>query len=93
MATNKVENNELIAVRVPVGDCWKLVDDPKNTVHKSLTDVLEAWFTKNGEKAEFRLSPLDSKIYVIRNEKKVIPTEPIKKYNIYGDEMDKLNSY
>ena len=42
-----------------------------------------AWFDKNQEKADFRLSPLDSKVYVIRTENKT--PEPPKRYNIYGD--------
>jgi hypothetical protein len=54
-------------------------------IHKSLTDALEAWFEANQEKAEFRLAPLDSKLYVIRTEEKEIKPEPVKRFNIYGD--------
>jgi hypothetical protein len=85
MKVEKVEYNELIAVRVPPSDRWKLVDDKTETIHKSLTDALEAWFETNQEKAEFRLAPLDSKIYVIRNEEREIQPEPAKRYNLYGD--------
>jgi hypothetical protein len=79
----QVEFNELIANRQAPGDNWVLVGDSTNTVYNSLTEVLEVWFDKNQEKAEFRLSPLDSKIYVIRTENK--KPEPPKRYNIYGD--------
>jgi hypothetical protein len=79
----QVEFNELIAERVPPGDKWLLVGDSTKTVYNSLTEVLEAWFEKNQEKAEFRLAPLDSKVYVIRTESK--KPEPPKRYNIYGD--------
>jgi hypothetical protein len=79
----QVEFNELIAERVPPGDKWLLVGDSTKTVYNSLTEVLEAWFEKNQEKAEFRLAPLDSKVYVIRTESKT--PEPPKRYNIYGD--------
>jgi hypothetical protein len=79
----QVEYNELIAERVPPGDKWLLVGDSTKTVYNSLTEVLEAWFEKNQEKAEFRLAPLDSKVYVIRTESKT--PEPPKRYNIYGD--------
>jgi len=82
-----IEYNELIATRVPPGDQWVLVDDKSKVIHKSLTDALEAWFEKNQIKAEFRLAPLDSKLYVIRNEEKEIQPEPAKRYNIYGDPM------
>jgi len=85
METKIVEHNELIAVRVPPSDRWKLVEDKTETIHKSLTDALEAWFDMNQEKAEFRLAPLDSKLYVIRNEIKEIQPEPVKRFNIYGD--------
>jgi hypothetical protein len=85
MRVEKVEYNELIATRVPPGDQWVLVNDKNKVIHKSLTDALEAWFETNQEKAEFRLAPLDSKIYVIRSEEKEIQPEPIKRFNIYGD--------
>jgi hypothetical protein len=85
MKVEKVEYNELIATRVPPGDQWVLVNDRNKVIHKSLTDALEAWFEMNQEKAEFRLAPLDSKIYVIRNEEREIQPEPAKRYNLYGD--------
>lgn len=85
MQIEKVEYNELIATRVPPGDQWVLVGDKSKVIHKSLTDALEAWFEKNQEKAEFRLAPLDSKLYVIRSEEKEIQPEPVKRFNIYGD--------
>ena len=74
---------ELIATRVPPGDKWTLVND--KVIHNSLTEALEAWFSKAGEKAEFRLAPLDSKLYVIRTEEVEIKPEPPKKFSIYGD--------
>ena len=86
MKTEMIEYNELIANRVKgQGDTWILVDDKTQTIHKSLTDVLEAWFDKKQEKVEFLLAPLDSKIYVTRSEEKEIQPEPIKRFNIYGD--------
>jgi len=83
MKTEVKEFNELIATRVPPGDQWSLVDDSK--VYKSLTDALQAWFEKTGEKAEFRLAPLDSKLYVIRNKEVEIKPPPVKSYSLYGD--------
>ena len=79
----QVEFNELIANRQAPGDNWVLVGDESKTIYSSLTSVLEAWFDKNQEKAEFRLAPLDSKVYVIRTENKKL--ELPKRYNIYGD--------
>jgi hypothetical protein len=47
--------------------------------------VLEAWFEKTGEKAEFKLNPIGGKAYVIRTEEvEVKPIAP-KKFNMYGD--------
>jgi hypothetical protein len=85
METQVVEHLELIATRVPPSDRWVLVGDTKKVVHPSLTDALEAWFEKNQEQVEFRLAPLDSKLYVIRTEEKTIEPEAPKRYNLYGD--------
>ena len=86
METQVVETLELLANRVKgKGDSWILVGDTKKVVHPSLTDTLEAWFEKNQEQVEFRLAPLDSKLYVIRTEEKTIEPEPVKRYNLYGD--------
>ena len=74
---------EVIANRVPPGDRWTLVGD--KTIHNSITETLEAWFQKTGEKAEFRLAPLQGKLYVIRTEEVEITPEPPKQFSIYGD--------
>jgi|TARA_B100001093_G_scaffold134438_1_gene126981 hypothetical protein len=87
METQVVEINELIATRVPPGDRWVLVNDEKEIIHESITDALESWFDKNQEKVEFRLAPLDSKLFAIRSEEEEILPEPTKRYNIYGDPM------
>ena len=79
----KQEFLELIATRIPPGDSWTLSGD--KVIHKSLTEALEAWFQKTGEKAEFRLAPLDSKLYVIRSEEIEIKEPESKKFSIYGD--------
>ena len=79
----KQEFLELIANRQAPGDSWVLVGD--KVIHKSLTEALEAWFEKTGEKVEFRLAPLDSKIYAIRSEEVEIKEPEAKKFSIYGD--------
>tara|TARA_B110000211_G_scaffold58929_1_gene65974 strand:- start:2548 stop:2829 length:282 start_codon:yes stop_codon:yes gene_type:complete len=76
---------DLIAERVKPGDRWRLVNDHDSVVHKSLTDVLEAWFSINQEEVSFRLDPLDSKLYAIRTEEVEIKPEPIKTFSIYGE--------
>ena len=79
------EHNEIIAVRVSPGDRWKLVNDTRKVIHNSLTETLEAYFMETKQKCEYRLAPIDSKLYVIKTiEEEVIPPTP-KGFNIYGD--------
>ena len=87
METQTIETDQLIAQRVPPGDNWVLVDDKTETVYSSITDTLEAWFDKTGMKVEFRLAPLNSKLYaILKDEEEIIP-EPTKRYNLYGDPL------
>ncbi len=86
METKVIEHNELIANRIAPGDNWILVDDSKKIIHKSITDTLEAYLVKTGFKGEYRLAPLDSKLYAIKTSEEEIKPEPIKRYNNYGDE-------
>ena len=88
MKTEILEQNELIAVRVPPGDNWKLTNSQggtQGTTYTSLTDTLEAWFQKTGEAVHFRLEPLNSKLYAIRTEEIEIKPEPIKTFSLYGE--------
>lgn len=79
------ESLELIAVRVPPGDKWRLTNDTRKIIHNNLTETLEAYFNETKFKGEYRLAPLDSKLYAIKVvEEEVIP-EPIREFNIYGD--------
>ena len=83
--TEIVEQNILIANRVPPGDRWRLADDPKGKVHASITDALEAYMHKSGFEGHYRLEPLSSKLYAISSEEIEIKPEPIKRYSIYGE--------
>ena len=80
-----IEHNELIAIRVPPGDKWSLVGDPKREVFKTLTDTLEAFFHQTGFKGAYRLDPLDSKLYAIQTHEEEIVKEQPKEYGIYGE--------
>jgi len=85
METQQVEHNILIAERQPPGDNWKLVNGDE-TVYSSITDVLEAYFEKTGDKCNFRLEPLNSKLFAIKStDEPLPPPPPPKRYNIYGD--------
>jgi len=83
MEKSKKEYYKLIANRVPPGDRWTLVNESE--IYNSLTEVLEAWFSKTNEKAEFKLNPIGGTIHVIRTEEVEIKPIPPKKFNIYGD--------
>ena len=74
------EINELIATRVAgKGDTWKLIEG--GTEYPSLTETLEAYFQKTEHKGSFRLEPLNSKLFAIKQGN----AEPPKRFNIYGD--------
>ena len=78
------EINELIATRVAgKGDMWKLIEG--DTEYPSLTETLEAYFQNTGDKCNFRLEPLNSKLFAIFTETEEIKPEPPKRFNIYGD--------
>lgn len=85
MATKITEHNEMIARRVPPGDRWTLINDTRKVIHNTLTETLEAYFLETKFKGEYRLAPLDSKLYAIKSiEEEIIPPAP-KGFNIYGD--------
>jgi hypothetical protein len=79
------EVNEVIATRVPPGDRWTLRTDSRKIIHNSLTEALEAHFMETKQKCEYRLAPMDSKLYVIKTVEEDIVPEPPKGFNIYGD--------
>jgi hypothetical protein len=78
------EVNLVIAKRIK-GDTWKLVDGD-DTIYSSLTNTLEAYFQKTQFKGDFRLSPANSVLHAITTEEKIIKPEPVKKFNIYGED-------
>ena len=86
METKVIEENILIARRVPPSDRWRLVaNEPDGPIHKSLTDTLEAYMVKTGFKGEYRLAPLKSELYAISTTEETITPEPEKTYSIYGE--------
>jgi hypothetical protein len=84
MEIQTVEHNILIAERVKgKGDTWVLVGE--DIERPSLTEALEAYFQKTGENVHFRLEPLNSKLYAIKEHEEEVVVEPPKRFNIYGD--------
>jgi hypothetical protein len=84
MKTEVIEKNILIANRIAPGDRWRLVmDGPNGTIYSSLTEVLDAYFQESGNRCDFKLSPLDSKLYAILSEEQEVVIPEPKKYSIY----------
>jgi hypothetical protein len=84
MEIQTVEHNILIAERVKgKGDTWILVGE--DIEYPSLTETLEAYFQKTGENVHFRLEPLNSKLFAIKEHEEKVVVEPPKRFNIYGD--------
>lgn len=78
------EEKELIATRVPPGDNWELVIDQGNTV-EGLVMALTMYMRKTKFKGEYRLAPLDGKLYAIKkHEIEIEEPEPMK-FDLYGE--------
>ena len=85
MEKQVVEHNQLIATRVPPGDRWSLVGDPKKEVFNTLTDALEAFLHQTGFKGSYRLDPMDSKLYAIQEHEYEVPKDEPKTFSLYGE--------
>ncbi len=85
MEKQVVEHNQLIATRVPPGDRWSLVGDPKKEVVNTLTDALEAFLNQTGFKGSYRLDPMDSKLYAIQTNEIEVKKEEPKMFSLYGE--------
>jgi hypothetical protein len=86
MKTEVIEKNILIANRIAPGDRWRLVMEGSNgIIYPSLTEALDAYFQESGNRCDFKLSPLDSKLYAILSEEQEVVIPEPKKYSIYGD--------
>ena len=81
--TQIIENNVLIANRVPPGDKWILIGEEE--VHPNLTDTLEAYMRKTGFRGNYRLEPLNSCLYAINAEEIKVEKPKEKIYSIYGE--------
>ncbi len=77
---------ELKATRVPPGDRWTIVDDDKEKIYSSLTEVLNVIFMQTGI-GEFYM---DAKAGEVHIEDGKVKPEPIKKYSLYGEEIQLL---
>jgi hypothetical protein len=84
--TKTKETPILIANRQAPGDRWSLVEDiPNGTIYKTLTDTLEAYMSKTGFKGNYKLSPLEGKLFAINAEEVIIEKPIEKKFSLYGE--------
>jgi len=77
------ENLELIAKRVPPGDNWTLVDDTDKVIIEGLVNTLTAYLRKTKFKGEYRLAPLDGKLYAIKEVEAPEPEPEV--WDLYGE--------
>ena len=85
MNVKTVENKILIANRIPPGDRWQLADEPNGKIYISITETLQAYMDKTGFRGDYRLEPLNSKLYAISTEEVEVKPKPIKRYSLYGE--------
>ena len=79
-----IEENELIATRIPPGDNWELVIDQGTTI-EGLVMALTMYMRKTKFKGHYRLEPLNSCLYAINAEEIKVEKPKEKIYSIYGE--------
>ena len=79
--TKIVEENELIATRIPPGDNW----DVDGVKIEGLVMALTAYMRKNKFKGHYRLEPLNGKLFAIIEEEITLPEPEPEKWDLYGE--------
>lgn len=78
------EEEELIAKRKAPGDNWVLEIDKTNVI-EGLVMALTMYMRATKFKGEYRLAPLDGKLFAIKkHEVEVVEEEPMK-FDLYGE--------
>jgi hypothetical protein len=78
------EEEELIAKRKAPGDNWVLEIDQTNVI-EGLVMALTMYMRATKFKGEYRLAPLDGKLFAIKkHEVEVVEEEPMK-FDLYGE--------
>ena len=84
MEKELIENNVLIAKRVPPGDNWELVID-KGSIIEGLVQTLTQYMRKTEFKGHYRLEPLNGKLFAIKQEEISIPKPDPEVWDLYGE--------
>lgn len=86
-----IEHNQLIAVRQPPGDNWKLVsydgktNKPTGDTIPGLVKTLTEFMRKNKFKGHYRLEPLNGKLFAITQEEVILPEPEVEVWDLYGE--------
>jgi hypothetical protein len=78
------EEKEVIARRKAPGDNWILERD-QSTVIEGLVMALTMYMRTTKFKGEYRLAPLDGKLYAIKKHEVEIEEEEPMKFDLYGE--------
>lgn len=78
------EENELIAQRVPPGDNWELLIDRGNPID-GLVQTLTQYMRKTKFKGNYRLEPLNGKLFAIKSFEVKEETPEPEKFDLYGE--------
>jgi len=78
------EERELIAQRKAPGDNWILEIDKTNVI-EGLVMALTMYMRKTKFKGEYRLAPLDGKLYAIKKFEVEVEEEEPMKFDLYGE--------
>ena len=84
MAKETIESSVLIAERVPPGDKWELVIDKENVID-GLVQALTQYMRKTKFKGNYRLEPLNGKLYALREEEVDITEPEPERFDLYGE--------
>lgn len=84
MAKETIETSVLIAERVPPGDQWELVIDKDNIID-GLVQTLTQYMRKTKFKGNYRLEPLNGRLYAIKEEQIDVQEPEPEKFDLYGE--------
>lgn len=82
---------ELIAVRVPEGDRWRLVSPDgrpiSDTIIDGIVEAMSTYMRTHNYMGDYKLAPRDQggRIYIIKEVQVELPKEAPKRYDLYGE--------
>ena len=85
MAEKVIEEQlELIATRIPPGDNWDLLIDSATTI-EGLVQTLTQYMRKTKFKGQYRLEPLNGKLYAIVQKEVELEVPEPEVWDLYGE--------